>query len=640
MPVFNEYHYTPLCTEDAFRLIALDPSTDEETPLTCSIINHRRSKQGPSYCAVSYTWDKPEFSRTLEVRWDGDTSYLRITPNVDALLRYFRKPDRPHYLWIDAVCLNQADEVEKAQQVPLMGRIYEEAEKVHIWLGPETEMTAKLFTFFRKAGRIPQSEQRAIAARLISIMKKVFGPPGPGDVMVVAPAGFFAPFNFAERAWFSRRWVIQEACLAREAVVHCGSCSIPLQLLVSATQRVQALDMYSYPVKMMASLRRSEENLSILELLWNFHEAKCLEPKDRIAALFGLVAREYSFPLDYAAHWTEIYKQVASFMFGMGDNDISLQVLLHLLEFGAVAGRDDNYPSWVPDWSKSRRRRLPFHSAIKNPDSYEQYPSCPGNSHRAHLTIIHGALNIHWHPSAGGPHGRKVIYTARCGDLRRNDENNTERIINILQEVFPCRPHSILRIMTLSSLLQGINEFRHPPAALEARRLNTLTFNSYLATITQGLPDSLAVDTVEPLRQLPSLLRNFCLFELAPSGLGSDPGGDYGIGPLQMRADDVMIPLWHPETQPTAGERTRCLRALGTSIHFVTMLVVRPVGEQSHKLETGVEDGKGQLRGGKIIGPAVCVISRTTEGDRTNSSVDVDWDGSVDKGQMYSITLL
>lgn len=61
-----------------------------------------------------------------------DDTYLRITPNVDSLLRAFRKAQEPVYLWIDAIFLNQGDDAEKAHQVPLMGEIYTMAKRVLI----------------------------------------------------------------------------------------------------------------------------------------------------------------------------------------------------------------------------------------------------------------------------------------------------------------------------------------------------------------------------------------------------------------------------------------------------------------------------------------------------------------------------
>ena len=41
------------------------------------------------------------------------------------------------YIWIGAICINQADIKERNQQVQLMGKIYSQADIVLGYLGPE-----------------------------------------------------------------------------------------------------------------------------------------------------------------------------------------------------------------------------------------------------------------------------------------------------------------------------------------------------------------------------------------------------------------------------------------------------------------------------------------------------------------------
>ncbi|KAH7131235.1 heterokaryon incompatibility protein-domain-containing protein, partial [Dactylonectria macrodidyma] len=325
MPLFNAYRYEPLQAEDAIRLISLDPAADDTTPPSCSIIQRQHSTQNFKYHAVSYAWGKREFSRTLEIRCDGDTSYLRITHNVDALLRRLRRRKKRRYLWVDAICLDQNDETEKTQQIPVMGRIFEEATMVHIWLGHEDDMTAKIFAVFRKVSVLPEVKQQ-MAETIATLMRTNIRDDGSSGINFVVA--------FFDRSWFKRRWVIQEAALARQATVHCGSSSILLPGLIAAAHRLQSLDLSWYSVKMVANLGRTEAKLSTLEVLWHFHEADCLEPKDRVAALFGLVSESDRFALDYTLHWADLYKQVALRAFSCGDNDVRLQMLLHLFEFG------------------------------------------------------------------------------------------------------------------------------------------------------------------------------------------------------------------------------------------------------------------------------------------------------------------
>lgn len=84
----------------------------------------------------------------------NDLSILKITPNVESLLRHLGKSFVARHLWLDAICLNRTNTVEKGSQIPLMGEIYRQAEKVRIWLGDADENTATVFAFLRNVALI------------------------------------------------------------------------------------------------------------------------------------------------------------------------------------------------------------------------------------------------------------------------------------------------------------------------------------------------------------------------------------------------------------------------------------------------------------------------------------------------------
>jgi len=69
-----------------------------------------------------------------------------VTQNLAAALFRFRKADGECVLCADAICINQDDLIERGHQVRLMGRAYQEASRVLIWLGEEDGHTEFVFT--------------------------------------------------------------------------------------------------------------------------------------------------------------------------------------------------------------------------------------------------------------------------------------------------------------------------------------------------------------------------------------------------------------------------------------------------------------------------------------------------------------
>lgn len=94
--------------------------------------------------AISYVWGTVPASIAVNC----NNVALYITPTVFEMLGYLYMfkpgPERP--IWIDAVCINQANAAEKAVQVPLMHQIYRHANSVVVWLGRSMSETKELMT--------------------------------------------------------------------------------------------------------------------------------------------------------------------------------------------------------------------------------------------------------------------------------------------------------------------------------------------------------------------------------------------------------------------------------------------------------------------------------------------------------------
>ena len=58
--------------------------------------------------------------------------------------------------WIDYLCINQADLVERAEQVRLMQQVYDRAHEVIVWLGDQSSDSDRAFNFIKLHDKIIQ----------------------------------------------------------------------------------------------------------------------------------------------------------------------------------------------------------------------------------------------------------------------------------------------------------------------------------------------------------------------------------------------------------------------------------------------------------------------------------------------------
>jgi hypothetical protein len=128
--------YKPLDTNpQAIRLLRIHPGVWEEdvrAVLQESFIAEARD----CYVAISYTWGHVDVVRQVAITCNGRSIF--ISENLFTALRRLRRTDRPILVWADAICINQADTLERTHQVALMGEIYSKSQETIIWLGEPT----------------------------------------------------------------------------------------------------------------------------------------------------------------------------------------------------------------------------------------------------------------------------------------------------------------------------------------------------------------------------------------------------------------------------------------------------------------------------------------------------------------------
>ena len=130
------YRYSSLMPgNDSIRLLRLMPDEDEAADIQCELFEYSLRDSGSSrthlYDALSYVWGNP--NETLPIFIDGHV--LDITASLHAALLRLRDHSLERIIWVDAVCINQANEEEKGHQIQSMARIYGQANRVIVWLG-------------------------------------------------------------------------------------------------------------------------------------------------------------------------------------------------------------------------------------------------------------------------------------------------------------------------------------------------------------------------------------------------------------------------------------------------------------------------------------------------------------------------
>ena len=70
----------------------------------------------PDYKALSYVWGDPK--DLVEIRCCGQA--FSIGSNLHSALKRLRSSTVDRILWVDAICINQADKQERAEQVAFM----------------------------------------------------------------------------------------------------------------------------------------------------------------------------------------------------------------------------------------------------------------------------------------------------------------------------------------------------------------------------------------------------------------------------------------------------------------------------------------------------------------------------------------
>ncbi len=164
------------------------------------------TNQGPEntipICCSKVSSRIQETNRKAIINLNGCS--LHIHNNLCLAMLHLRSPTHPLALWVDAICINQADMKERNAQVAMMSFIYTRALKVVAWLGAK-EYRNELSVFESMASDWKAGQVRNLASSMAA---------GGANLGYSFPPDLQA-YRIAESSYWTRLWVVQEACLPR-----------------------------------------------------------------------------------------------------------------------------------------------------------------------------------------------------------------------------------------------------------------------------------------------------------------------------------------------------------------------------------------------------------------------------------------
>ncbi len=382
------YTYGPALTSHEIRLLRILPGRKE---IRCTLTTHRLATK-PHYEALSYCWGPDRKPHAIIC----DGKRLFVTKSLFHALCQLRRNGQTALLWVDAVCINQADEAEKSVQVRIMRQIYQRARGVLVWLGlAEAGDVAGLALLRRVHRACGQQLTNPNDFTKIWTILEFLGLPGIED-----PA-WRALVKILQRPYFSRIWIVQEFLVARHRTVLVGPHNIDGDIVLafagamdkyprireavgvsSDTNAAMVIDaswvnppVGAQPVPDPSNPTAAARRMAIpvvaippITTLWFLNHTtsqyggalmlellnwtrlfKAKDPRDRIFALVGLATHfdaEFAERLvDYKRPLAEAQTELAEWFFRCHGRRESMT-----FSYARPSG-SGSLPSWVPDWT-------------------------------------------------------------------------------------------------------------------------------------------------------------------------------------------------------------------------------------------------------------------------------------------------
>jgi len=328
-----------------------------------------------------------------------------VTTNLRAALLNIRQLDQPCTLWVDAVCINQSDVLERGHQVSIMADIYRNATRTIVWLGDSRP------PFTKKAYEVVEELAAEAATRQYATVEITLDYASLSQLCtnterIESPAfdrfrDDYSVIHLACAGWWFRTWTVQELVLASQAVIMTGTFTMDWARFKAGVDYGLAIGIWNpvvlgividpivVPYLSMSALgkkRRSEPSSqppfsgpsaamppaqaaqALLETLIRCRFRQASDPRDKVYGLLGLMHRgqhedrpdsasTLGIEPDYGLSAIEVYCHTARQLLQQSSDlnmlGASSATTLPATAATAIPSASQTLPSWVPDWNNA-----------------------------------------------------------------------------------------------------------------------------------------------------------------------------------------------------------------------------------------------------------------------------------------------
>jgi len=404
---------------------------ESEAVLSCTI-EHVSLDTSPKYTALSYVWGNPV--RSCLIRLD-DHDFL-ISESLYLALAEVEKNQTAKELWVDSICINQDDNLEKSNQVQRMGKNFHEAESVIAWLGLEEDGSDDAIGMLRDLGErlLDIASENPHVLSDIDLINRRWG-----QILPLQP--FLAEYELdsfsirpnplsklLQRPLWERIWIVQEIAVARSVLLKCGRSTISwgqfciayrfievIHPLLSNSREQKSMFNIGFQPRilvkatMASGLKLEGQPLrGVLSTVFGAgHALYASDPRDFVFASLGLAndVENLELRVDYTKSCARVYSELAYALL----KDGNLEFMSYCHDRNIQVG----LPSWVPDWSSvlvPSRGGTPTRLFCVSPDDHNS---------RATLSAED--------PTVLQVRGVRVDIVSRLGPLRAENERNADQ---------------------------------------------------------------------------------------------------------------------------------------------------------------------------------------------------------------------